>query len=124
QPVAELRSAVVLAVDAALKRMPHKHADRIWAETSPADLSFLFEPNNRRVIKAYQDAVSRSNVFAWGAAKGQLQLFASLGIKADLVADIITAVEAMVGKSDPVQRRVIMFAGHQIDEAGRPEPRF
>jgi hypothetical protein len=124
QQVGELRSSVTLAVDAALERLPPNHPDRVWAETSPADLSFLSETNNKRLIRAYQDAVSRSNVFAWGAAKGQLQLFANLGIKADLVAEIITAVDATLGTSDPVRHRVLIFAGHQIDEPGRPEPRF
>jgi hypothetical protein len=124
QQVAELRSTVALAVDAALERLPPSHPDRVWAETSPADLSFLFETNNKRVIRAYRDAVSRSNIFAWGAAKGQLQLFASLGIKADLVAGIIAAVEAALDKPDRVQQRVLIFAGHQIDEPGRSEPRF
>jgi hypothetical protein len=124
EEMGELRAAVTLAVNSALEQLPPNHKDRVWAEMSPADLSFLFEASSARVIRAYEDAVSRSNVFAWGAAKGQLQLFGSLGLRTDLVANIIRTVEATLGKSKDVQRHVVVFAGHQIDEPGRQKPRF
>jgi tetratricopeptide (TPR) repeat protein len=123
--VKELRAAVPLAVKAALTQLPGNHKDRLWAEMSPADVSFVIEERETRVIRAYKDAVPKSNRFAWNAAKGQLALFASLGIRAKLVDEIIRQVEDILGtqKAD-VEPHIVIFTGHQIDEAGRGEPRF
>src|SRR5262249_49948304 len=80
--VPSLRAAASLAVQAALKRLRPDHPDRVWVEISNADLKFLTEDRGRRVVKAYEEAVPVTDYFAWDAARGQLVLFASLGIKA------------------------------------------
>lgn len=126
QDIKELKAAVPLAVGAALGNLPPDHPDRVWAEMSPADICFLSDDRGPRVVRTYKDAVSKSNRFAWGAAKGQLELFASLGIRAELANDIIQQVEATLGaeKKKDVEQHVVVFAGHQLDEIGRVAPRF
>ena len=125
QDISELKAAVPLAGKAALAQLPPDHPDRVWAELSPADMSFLIEDRATKVVRIYRDAVSKSNRFAWSAAKGQLELFASLGIRAELANEIIRKVDAMLGtKKEDVEPDVVVFAGHQFDEIGRGEPRF
>jgi hypothetical protein len=123
--VEALRSVVSQAVEAALKHLPAGDANRTWAEISAADLSFLVENRSPRVVKTYLDAIPRNDTFAWNATKGQLQLFASLGIRADLANDVIREIERQVefSRSGP-DLHVIVFAGHRIDEPDRAEPRF
>jgi hypothetical protein len=122
--VAQTRGAVGLAVEAALRHLPANHKDRVWAEMSPADLSFLFQESEERVISAYEDAAVRASRFAWQAARGQLELFALLGFRAGLVPLIVEAVEALPLKEENGCDHVVVFAGHQIDEPDRPVPRF
>jgi hypothetical protein len=123
--VQELRAAVPLAIKATLAQLPPNHNDRVWAELSPADVRFLTDERDKVVIQAYKNAVVKSTRFAWNAAKGQLELFASLGIRAELVDEIVQQVEAILGKpKDEVEKHVVIFAGHQIDEPDRGQPRF
>jgi hypothetical protein len=114
-----------LAIKATLAQLPPNHNDRVWAELSPADVRFLTDERDKGVIQAYKNAVVKSTRFAWNAAKGQLELFASLGIRAELVDEIVQQVEAILGKpKDEVEKHVVIFAGHQIDEPDRGQPRF
>src|SRR4051794_395925 len=123
--VEALRAIVRLAIQAALDRLPRGHKDRVWVEISRADLLFLTEERAQRVAKVYLDAVPTSNFFAWNAAKGQLQLFASIGIRAENAAHVIQTLDAEIKAPAPdPDLHVIMFAGHRVDEPNRPEPRF
>jgi len=134
--VEALRPMVSQAIEAALARSPPGDRDRVWLEISKADLMFLIEPRSSRVVHAYRDAVPKNGVRAWNSAKGQLQLFARLGIRADLANDVIRTIDAVVtapdeeearqraGREGKEGRHVILFAGHRLDEAGRCEPRF
>jgi len=122
--VPRLRSGTTLAVQAALKRLRPDDADRIWVEISNADLKFLTEQRDKRIVKAYEDAVPASEYFAWDAARGQLELFAALGIRPDLVAQIIATIDAKVPKPDAPDQHVVVFAGHRVDEPTRTVPRF
>ena len=120
-----LRSSVSQAIEAALKRLPADDGGRVWAEISAADLGFLVKKRPQQVVKAYLDAIPSDDAFAWNAARGQLQLFASLGIGADVANAVIAAVDARVKSPAPAPNvHMIVVAGHRIDEPGRPEPRF
>ena len=123
--VGALRAAVPLSVKAALEKLDDRDPDRRWAKISEADVLFLTSDSDRRVVKAYEDVFAGSPPFAWNAAKGQLELFASLGLRADRARSVMTAVEAVLGKEEASRpTRLVVFAGHQIDEPGRAEPRF
>ena len=53
---------------------------------------FLVEERNKRVVEAYKNGIPRNGRFAWDAAKGQLQLFALLGIKVELANEVIGTI--------------------------------
>jgi hypothetical protein len=123
--VEALRSSVRLAITAALARLAQEGKDGVWAEISRADLLFLTEERDLRVIQAYRNAVAKTDVFAWNAAKGQLQLFAALGVRAERADKVIQAVDAYVEESPPdPDLHVVIAVGHRVDERGRATPRF
>lgn len=128
--ITSLRALVPLAVEAALKRMPDNDPERMWAEISAADLLFLTDGQRKgRVMGAYRDAIPLDKAFAWDAARGQLELFADLGVREDLAREVIQTLDArFAGSEEPSTPRkplhLILFAGHRIDEPGRAEPRF
>lgn len=93
--VTKLRAIVEISIEAALGRNMRDDDDRVWAMTSRADLLFLTEASREaRVVKAYEDAVPIDRPFVWDAARGQLELFAELGVQAELAQCIITRMDA------------------------------
>ena len=123
--VDSLRSIVRLAIDAALDRLPSDHKDRVWVEISRADLMFLIEESAGRTVEAYRNAVPKDNFFAWDAAKGQLQLFAKLGIKPETAQRVVQTVDAEMKRPAPDPAlHVVIFAGHRVDEPRRANRRF
>jgi hypothetical protein len=116
----QLKGAVKLAVQSAQKANPAGSDARVWADISSADLLFLTEDREARVKRAYKDAVPPTPWFV-GAAKGQLELFASLGFKAALAQVILGELGAPASAAPP---SMVIVAGHRIDEPGRGEPRF
>lgn len=120
-----LRGSVPLAIKTALERLPVRHSERPWAAVSQADLIFLTEERQGRVAKAYRDAVVGEKSFMWNAAKGQLQLFVELGVRSELADFVVKDIDPKVGPPEPtLQRHVVAFSGHRIDEPGRAVPRF
>lgn len=135
EEVGTLRHLVPASVRAELRRIPRHDSERFWAEISEADVLFLtVEKREQRVVKAYCDAIPLDKPFAWDAACGQLKLFASLGVKAELAEKVIDQVEARLteyknkngkpqnGAGKPVH--LVVVAGHRIDAPGRSDPRF
>lgn len=121
----ELQATVSLAVQAELSRLPPDHKDRLWPEISAADLLFLNGESSRKVANAYRDAIPLTNVSAWHSARGQLELFVSLGIRSVEAAAVIADVEARRKEAEPEPGlHVVVFAGHRVDEPGRASPRF
>jgi len=121
----ELKVAVKLAIQGAQARLTAGSNDRIWADISGADLLFLTEPGDARVARAYKDSVPATARFV-GAAKGQLELFASLGIRAELAKAIVADLGAPADPKTaaPPPSAIVIVAGHIIDEPGRAPPRF
>jgi hypothetical protein len=126
QQIETLQTMVSRSIEAALRRHPAGDKDRMWAEISAADLKFLLEARANRVIQAYNAAIPTNAYFAWDAARGQLQLFAQLGIRVDLANEVIQAVDQRMTRleQDKTLLHQIVFTGHRIDEVGRKEPRF
>jgi hypothetical protein len=122
-----LRLVVPALVEAVLNRLNQTDPDRVWAEISKADALFLTELNEQRVLKRYKDAIPKDNPFAWDAARGQLQLFADLGVKANLALAVIDAIDSQYMEPKPLVYKplhVVLFAGHRVDAPGRAEARF
>jgi hypothetical protein len=127
--VGALRHVVSASIDANLARSRDNDPDRVWAEVSKADVLFLTDENDQRVVNRYRDTLPRDQAFVWDAAKGQLQLFADLGVRAGRAQKVIAAVDAKFAgtpttASAPKPLQVVVFAGHRIDDPGRSEPRF
>jgi hypothetical protein len=121
EEIAGLRASVSLAVSDT-SYSAGKKVDA-WLAITRADLQFLFDDNPERVEQAYVDALTDRDAFAWGAARGQLALFAELGIHEDLAEQVIRSVDKIVTPPG-TPPRVVVFAGHRIDEQGRESPRF
>jgi len=124
--VEALRPMVSQAIEAALARTDISEDDRLWVKISAADLMFLVEERNKRVVEAYKNAIPKNGQFAWDAAKGQLQLYSLLEIKGDLANEVIRTMDALVDRLEPEKKALhtVVFAGHRVDEAGREKPRF
>jgi hypothetical protein len=119
----EMKGAVRLAIARARSNFPEGSDNRRWADISNADLLFLIENKETRVKQAYRDAVPATPWFV-AAAKGQLDLFAKLGVKAALAEAIIADLNSRSVAPEPPTSSIVIVAGHRIDESGRPKPRF
>jgi hypothetical protein len=121
-----LRHSIAQAFEGCDAKLPKNDKERVWLNISRADLMFLSSAiEMSRVVEAYDSAVPLNDLFAWDAAKGQLQLYQNIGFRADAANAVIRQVDARFGskvKEDELQ--VVIFAGHQVDEAGRATPRF
>jgi hypothetical protein len=120
-----LQLLVSASIEAACRRPTTADAQRTWAEVAKADLLFLVERNEGRVRKRYRDAVPTREPFVWDAARSQLQLFADLGVRADLAHAVIAELEARQAPPPAdAPEHVVIFAGHRVDAPDRAEPRF
>jgi len=133
--VGSLQCLVPASVGAELQKLNHDAPDRFWAEISAADVLFLTpEAREQRVIAAYSDVITSDKPFAWDAVRGQLELFAALGVKAELARKVINKLSAIFQEEEVEQNRpqakpkkpvhLITIAGHLVDAPGRSEPRF
>jgi hypothetical protein len=133
--VGTLQCLVPASVGAELQKLSHDAPDRFWAEISAADVLFLTpEAREQRVLAAYADAIPLDKPFAWDAARGQLELFAALGVKAELAGKVINKLSAIFKEEGLEQKKpqekpkkpvhLIVLAGHLVDAPNRSEPRF
>lgn len=100
--------------------------DVVWAEVAEADLLFLSMlqggiEDAAALVQAYKDAIPAKKLFAWDASRGQLDLFAKLGLNNGVAREVIAAF----GNQDEgiSARHLVVFAGHAIDRPGAG-PRF
>ena len=123
--VATLKIVVMSSIESSAKRLPLDHPDRVWLNISRADLLFLAEDASR-AIRRYIDAIPTQDLFAWDAARGQLALFESLGIRAELARQVIDDIDRRMDEppKSPKPTHIVMFAGHRFDEPGRPNVRL
>jgi len=120
-----VRDAVRLSVRAALEKLEKSDPDYRWAKISEADVLFLVDESEKRVLRAYEDVFADSSPFDWDATRGQLMLYADVGLKPDRARAVIQVVEKSLTQSEPRRpTHVVVFAGHQIDEPLRAESRF
>ena len=122
--------ALANVVAAAIKRARNlPNTDVLWANIADADFLFLTLPdaelqaNPDLLVQAYREAIPQNKLFAWNATSGQLQLFATLGHRADAVQSVLNAFGTSKTTSAAAREHLIVFAGHRIDTVGAP-PRF
>jgi tetratricopeptide (TPR) repeat protein len=121
----DLKGAVRMAIHQARADPFTESNARTWAGISNADWLFLNEPKDARVRRAYTDSVPSPPWFL-DAVKGQLELFAKLGVRSDLANAIIAELTAAADPQppDPQPASIVIVTGHRIDEPGRPKVRF
>jgi len=125
-----LRVIVPISTRANLNCFRNDDPGRFWAKISDADVRFLVINDDLplecdRVVNAYQQAIPKDKPFAWDAAKGQLELFAQLGIREKLASKVISAIDPWFDDRETERpEHMIVFGGHRIDMPGRPSPRF
>jgi hypothetical protein len=95
-----------------------------WLPASVADAQFLAAggTDDDRVIAAYEKAAAMLDSSQRRSVIGQLTLYAELGLRTDLVARAIAAVDpAPSGAGARDRREALVFIGHMIDREGEPE---
>ena len=125
--IAAYMEIVPASINRSLKKLSRKDDNWIWAKISECDMVFMKEPNEKRVVKRYTNVIKEKFAFSWNAAKGQLILYETLGIKAKLARNIIDEVEKKITQQEAETEKplhIIMFAGHVVDRPDRAEPRF
>lgn len=119
-----LAHVVAASITRAREQLPND--ERLWADIADADLLFLTLPEDELaadpavVVQAYRDAIPTNKQFAWDATSGQLALFAQLGMRADVVRDIMQAFEPSASSGAASKEHLVVFAGHCIDVADAP----
>lgn len=124
-----LAHTVQVSIERTLSLDAVSEGEKQWARVSRADMKFLCDEEAKLVAKpgslvsAYRLAVPEPETFHWESVTGQLDLFASLGIRAVAARAVIDALKP---RSPPAVKRqlLVVFAGHSIDEPQRAVPRL
>jgi hypothetical protein len=128
---AKLVPAIQRSLDAADERRTETgDPPDVWLELTRADLAFLQAERAGRVRTAYAAALVRGNAvgeFPAEAAARQIRLYRDLGLFAEVTAAALDGL-GVPDDAPPVpgtpRSRTIVFAGHRVDDPGRPRPRF
>ena len=113
--------------------LEHGNADdRKWAAISEVDLRFLSDDeaalraDPSGLVAQYESALAGCEPFFRDAAIGQLELFASVGLRADVAEAVVAALRraAPPAAGSPVRPHLVVFAGHVIDAPTRVPARF
>ena len=124
----KLASAVDMSLQAARNRLKREgKPPDVWAEISNADLRFIVSKRPPRVAAAYRDALASAPDFARDSVRKQLLIYKDLGVLTGNLAEVekVVGVAQDIPSSKPQQhKRILLFAGHMIDEPGRKNPRF
>jgi hypothetical protein len=115
QDRAALAGAVRLALEA--------DRDSEWYAIGWADYQFLVAEKPGLAVAAYRKALKGQQLFRSASARRHLQIFASLGLKEDRIADCLAMFAPIPPASVPIAH-VAVFTGHMVDKPGRDSPRF
>lgn len=129
---AKLIATVDLSLNATLSRLKREGKKDVWAEISGADLLFFVSKRPARVASAYRDALAGAPGLARDSVQKQLSIYQELGILRGNLAEVIKVVgeppplpvPGIAPAPNPPRQRVLLFAGHMIDNPDRKEPRF
>ncbi|HYH84120.1 MAG TPA: tetratricopeptide repeat-containing protein [Pyrinomonadaceae bacterium] len=133
EQAAKLAAAVELSLNATSQRLEREGRKDVWAEISAADLNFVTTAEAQRFVAAsYRTALAGAPGFASDSVRKQLAIYRDLGVLGVNLAEVFKVVgepPALPGPGEqpaapPKRKRVLLFAGHMIDEPGREKPRF
>jgi hypothetical protein len=118
------RERLAAVVDLSLQSAERRATEPdIWRSISVADYKFLTGKKDGPVAVAYRQALAKARPFEISAARDQLELFRSVGVRMDRVQTCLESFPAVPARSEPL-RHGIVFTGHMIDAPDRAEPRF
>ncbi|MDZ4799345.1 MAG: tetratricopeptide repeat-containing protein [Bryobacteraceae bacterium] len=121
--ISRSRDRLEETVDSSLLAGEKRGQDDGWAAISRADFRFLTSARDTAVVAAYERALAGAPPFQTGAARGQLELFESLGVRAARVAACLAVFPPKPPDAEPL-RHAVVFTGHRIDRQDRESPRF
>ena len=120
-----LAGAVDVSIRASLHAARRSGQPDPWIGVSHADLQMLTADRAGAVARAYQDALQGQPELFSDSVRVQLRLYEGLDLLRDKVARVMALLPPSAAARDSeAATRTILFAGHKIDVAGRPEPRF
>ena len=117
--IERLTAGVELSLQAARKRQPD-----IWVEMSESARVLLTSTRPARVATTYRQALTGAEPFVADAERRQLQLYERLGILAENVKSALEVLPPASVTRDLKKQRILLFAGHMLDEPGRVPQRF
>lgn len=127
----KLVAAVELSLQAINRRLEREGKKDVWAEITAADLSCITTNAPLRVAAAYRKALAAAPDFKIGSSRKQLAIYRDLGVLGDNLEEVFKVIGEPPPlpapgsqPADPPRKRVLLFAGHMIDEPGRANPRF
>jgi hypothetical protein len=121
----QLEGAVGLALDSAKRRLARTDGQDRWLSIGLADYAFLIGNKPKKLAFEYASSLSGAADFYFDAARAQLELFQSLGLRTESVTAALTAFKSnavLVTSAPPA--RVILFTGHMIDPPDAKTARF
>ena len=126
-----LDGAVHWSLLSALQREAPGSDGQRWVRVSIADAQLLRDERPSRVQAAYRQALEGADSSFFSSVRRQWRMFERLGLMSEqlpplqALADTLTPPEpeAPADGALPPQR-LILFAGHRLDEPGRAQPRF
>jgi len=129
--LSDLMGAVTLSVQGAAQRAAAGSADERWMRCTSADVRLLRKERLSRVVAGYRHALEGASTDIFDSVARQWAMYAQLGLFADALPQLQplltelapVAPDADAGSGAPPQR-LVLFAGHRIDDAKRPQPRF
>jgi hypothetical protein len=117
--IERLTAGVELSLQARRKRERD-----IWAELSEAARVLLTSTRPARVASTYRQALAGAEPFYADSERRQLQLYERLGILEENVKSALEVLPPASKTGELKKQRVILFAGHMLDQPGRIPPRF
>lgn len=114
------------AVETALESASLRGDNSIWSWLTRADLMLLKNSAPDLVRNSYETALATADFYELDSIGGQFEIYRQLGLFTQPLEAARTAVEEAKKRLPQLEppERVILFAGHQIDEPGRARPRF
>jgi tetratricopeptide (TPR) repeat protein len=135
EQVTDLSGAVALSLRRAEQSLPPNSEDARWARCSVADAQLLRKERAARVSAGYRRALDGVPPFFFDSVNRQLDLFSRLGLFGDLLSGlrpVLATLEAAARQRPGAPAaatakppdRVLLFAGHRIDQPDRAQARF
>lgn len=135
EQVSDLSGAVALSLRRAEQSLPANSEDARWARCSVADAQLLRKERAARVSAGYRRALDGVPPFFFDSVNRQLDLFTRLGLFGDLLSGLrpVLATLEAAARQRPgapaaapakLPDRVLLFAGHMIDQPDRAQARF